>query len=114
MPMKMIGGDKTGKTGKAATTTTIKTETEDGVETSHEADTEINDDLVESNHVGPWAQVGVEVGATVPTVQYGNIKATVQVVVPSPPDEVGDNYEVARDWALARLGELVEKMQSKS
>lgn len=108
MPMKMS------KSGKGATVTTSVEKTEDGKVVDHDEDTWTADVSDKTADDGPWAQVDVEVGATVPTAAYANIKASVRVSVPTKMDEIADNYEVSKDWALERLGELVEEMQGQN
>lgn len=109
MPVQIEkGGPK--KTAKNATSTeTVTKKTPEGAEETVKDEVEVSDELSEISGGGPWAHVDVEVGATIPTQQYANVKVAVRVSVPCAVDDIDETYEMAKEWAVDRMSALADE-----
>lgn len=105
---------KAGPSAKSATMTeTVTNKTTNGPEETLKDETTMSDEPVVNDSDQPFAQVDVEVGGTIPTQQYANIRCSVRVSVPCKVDEIDDTYDVAKDWAVDRLNQLIDENLEK-
>jgi len=58
----------------------------------------------------PWCEVGVDVSYTKNLGNYQSAKVGVTIKVPCQHPDLDETYEYARDWANARMAQMVEDL----
>jgi hypothetical protein len=65
--------------------------------------------------IGPQANVGVNMGMTIPTVAFGNFKFSVSLFIPCAVDvdEINETYLQVKEWVEGRVEEVSDEVAAQ-